>query len=179
MTLADIFNCGSELKAADGTVYVLTKPTLIQQGQFQRWLEQRAHDAIDRDTRPSVTEAQRDRRHALVDHNAGLGKYEWDGPFAMEAMFTPAGMAKFLSIVCAKQGVTEEKAEEILRHHAKEVAVKILTRAASDPKRRADLEAALGALGLPMDWLASVPSEPSSSSSSTPPSPEPSGSSAG
>ena len=178
MTTADIFNVGSQIRAKDGTVYEIKAPTLYQQGEFQRWLELRAHDAIDRDTRPSVTDEQRDRRHAIVDRDAGMGKYEWDGPFALQALWTPAGMAQILLIVCRDQVATIEKAEELLRDHMKEVATAILVRAVSDPKAREKLALLLGALGLPTDWMASAERELFSSNSSTRPSTEPSPNSA-
>lgn len=164
MTQADIFSVGAEFKGPDGTVYVIKKPNGYQQGEFQRWLEQRAHDAVERSI---ASEDSKARRHHLIDIDAGLGKYEWDGPLALEAMWTPVGIAKILTIICRDQGVNDSKAEEILAHSIKEVAVKMLMRAAKDPKALAPV---LGALGLPMDWMESEPSDSSSSSSPTPPS---------
>ncbi|MDY3558406.1 hypothetical protein R5W23_005499 [Gemmata sp. JC673] len=171
MTLADAFAVGSDITGPDGTVYKLRKPTLYEQGEFQRWLEQRAHDAVDRSTAP---EDAKDRRHARIDTDAALGKYEFDGPYAMEALWTPAGLAKVVAIVCRDQGVTDELAERLVADQIKRIAAALLARASDDPKALAPL---LGALGLPTDWLRSGPNEPSSSSSSTPRSTEPSPSS--
>jgi hypothetical protein len=171
MTTADIFAVGAKFTAPDGTVYDIKKPTLYQQGEFQKWLEDRAHAAVDRS---GDSDERKLRRHHLIDVDAGLGMYEWDGPLAMEAKWTPAGLAKLLTIVCRDQGVTDEKAEAILDHSTREVAAKLLVRAAADPKARADLALRLGGLGLPMDWITSEPSEPSSDSSSPRPSTEPS-----
>jgi hypothetical protein len=169
MNIADVFNVSSEVKGPDGTVYKLRKPTLLEQGQFARWLEKRAHDAVDRS---EATEAQKDRRHHLIDVDAGLGKYEYDGEIAMQALYTPAGMAKILAIVCADQGLTDEKAEALFLANAREVAARILMRAADDPKA---LRPLLGALGFPMNWLeGSGESDSSSSNSSTRPSAAPS-----
>lgn len=164
MTTADIFNVGAEFTGPDGTKYTLKKPTQYQQGEFQRWLEQRAHDAIDRGTEPAD---RKDRRHDRVYSDSAIGKYEWDGPLALEAMWTPAGLGKLLTIVCRDQGVTDEKVDAILAHSFKEVAAKIFMRASTDPKA---LREVLVGLGLPMDWMEFEPSEPSCDNSSTPPS---------
>jgi hypothetical protein len=173
MNIADVFNVSTEVKGPDGTVYQLRKPTLVEQGFFARWLETRAHAAVDRS---EASEAQKDRRHHLIDVDAGLGKYEYDGAIAMEALYTPAGMAKILAIVCRDQGLTDEKAEELFLANAREVAARILMKAADDPKA---LRPLLGALGFPMSWLECEESESSSSNSSTRPSTEPTANSAG
>jgi hypothetical protein len=165
MTLADVFAVGGTIKF-DGKEYTLRKPTLYEQGQFQRWLEQRAHDAVDRS---EATEEAKDRRHARIDTDAALGKYEWDGPYALEALWTPAGLAKIVSIVCRDQEVNDELAEKIVADQIKRVAAIILARASEDPFALAPV---LEALGLPNDWLRSGPSEPSSSNCSTRPSTE-------
>jgi hypothetical protein len=171
MDIASAFNVPVEFKDRDGKPYPLRKPTIYEQALYQRWLEQRAHDAVDRS---DAGEEQKAKRHHLIDVDAGLGKYEWDGLLALESMWQPAGMAKLLTILCRDQGVTDAKAEEILATSAREIAAHVLTKAQADPKARADLALLLGALGLPMDWMASEPSGPSSSNSSTPPSAEPS-----
>lgn len=176
MTTADIFNVGADLRGPDGTVYRIKKPTLYQQGEFQRWLEQRAHDAVDRST---ATEDQKARRHHLIDIDAGLGKYEWDGPIALEAMWSIAGLTKILTIVCRDQGVTDEQAEAVISHNLRESAARLLLGAARDPKLRADLALVLGSLGLPMDWMESEPNVSSFNSSSSHPSTDPSPNSEG
>jgi hypothetical protein len=167
MTLADAFAVGKAL-SFDGKEYTLRKPTLYEQGEFQRWLEQRAHDAVERST---ADEAAKDRRHARIDTDAALGKYEWDGPYALEALWTPAGLAKIVAIVCRDQGVDDALAEKIVAAKIREVCAIILARASSDPFALAPV---FEALGLPSDWLPSAPSEPSSSSCSTRPSTGPS-----
>lgn len=171
MDLASAFNVPVEFKGPDGTVYKLRKPTIYEQGEYQRWLESRAHDAVDRS---NASEEQKVHRHHLIDVDAGLGKYEWDGLLALESMWQPAGVAKLLTILCRDQKVDDKKAEEILETSARIIAAHVLTKAQADPKARADLSLMLGAMGLPMDWLESEQSEPSSDSSSTPPSPDPS-----
>lgn len=174
MTTADIFNVGRHISGpagpdgAPGTVYTLRDLTLFEQGEFQRWLEQRAHDAVDRST---ASEAAKDRRHAQVDRDAALGLYEYDGPLGLQARWSPAGLAKAFQIACRGQGVTEANVDAIMRHALKEVAATLLLAKESDPGKAA---AALAALGLPTDWTPPAPSGPSSSSCSTPPSTGPS-----
>lgn len=172
MTTADIFAVGAEFRFpsgksdADGkpieTVLKLRKPTLYEQGAFQRWLEQRAHDAVDRST---AGEDAKDRRHAVIDRDAALGKYEWDGPIAMEAKFTPAGLAKCVAIICRDQGATDASAEAAVAYSAKRVAAEILGKRL-DPKR---MRQVLDSLGLPVEWAdelatGSTECEPSTSS---------------
>ena len=111
MTLADAWNVPRGIRDKDGKEYPLRKPTQVEQGQFAVWLEGRAHAAVDRS---EDSEERKLKRHHLIDVDAGLGKYEWDGPLALEAMWTPAGFAKILTIVCRDQGVDDTKAEEIL-----------------------------------------------------------------
>ena len=171
MTHADIFNVGKTIKLSDGREYQLRKPNQIEQGLFQKWLEDRAHDAIDRST---DGEARKLQRHHLVDVDAGLGKYEYDGPLAIEALYTPAGMSKIIAIICRDQGVTDAIAEEIFLSRAREVAAEVLLRRSQDPKA---LGLLLEALGFPTDFLEE--SDSSSNSSSTPPSVEPTTNSGG
>jgi|GEM_PF-3027725 len=162
------FECGNEVWEKEVSEWLkLRKPTLYEQGEFQRWLEQRAHDAVDRGTE---SEEKKDRRHDRIYADAALGKYEWDGPYAMEAMWTPAGLAKIVAIVCRDQGVTDEQAEKLVEEQIKRVAAILLMQASEDPKAMAPV---LEALGLPIEWLASEPSEPSSNNSVTHPSDDP------
>lgn len=164
-SIASIFNIGREIKGPDGKVYTLRKPTLKEQGLFQRWLEQRAHDAVDRST---ATEDAKDRRHARIDSDAAMGKYEYDGPYAQEALWQPAGLAKIVSIIC---GVDYDAAAEVVQHALREIAATLISKATSDPKAVA---LAIESLGLTTDLLTAARSAPSCSSSSTRPSPEPS-----
>jgi hypothetical protein len=166
MTQADMFNVGCAFIGPDGTKYTIKKPTQYQQGEFQKFLEDRAHAAVARSSDSEERKLQRDH---LIDIDAGLGMYEWEGQLANKAKWEPAGLAKILTILCRDQGVTDEKAEEILAHSLKEVAAKMLMQAVRDPKAAAPV---LAALGYPMDWFESEPSEPSSSNCSTHPSTE-------
>jgi hypothetical protein len=172
MTPKDIFAVGTVIKMDDGAEYTLRPPTQIEQGQFQVWLEQRAHDAVDRS---NASQESKDRRHAQIDDKAALGHYAWDGPIGLQSRWMPDGLTKSIEIICRDQGVDGKRAEEIARQHFRVCAAQILDAAAKDPKV---LRPLLGALGYPMDWFESEPSVPSSNSSSTPPSPEPSPNSA-
>lgn len=173
MTTADIFNIGVKLTAPDGTVYELPELTQYQQGELQVWLEDRAHAAVDRS---KADDAAKERRHHLIDVDAGLGMYEWDGPLAVEARWTPAGIAKMLVIVGKSQGMTDEKARAILRHSFREATEKLLRLRRDDPKAFALLM--VGA-GLPVRWTRPEESDSSSEPSPPRPSESPSPSSAG
>jgi hypothetical protein len=166
MTHADIFAVGHAIEMPDGKTYTLRSPTQIEQGEFQRWLEERTHAAVDR---ASASEEQKDRRHAQIDDKAALGYYEWDGPLGIQARWMPAGMTKAIEIICRDQGVDHKRAEEIARHHIRTAAAVILKGAAKDPKAWGPI---LEAMGLPASWFASAPSEHSSSFCSTHPSTE-------
>jgi hypothetical protein len=161
MTLADVCGIGHRLKLPDGSEVELRPLTILEQGRYARWLEQRAHDAVDRS---EAAEEAKDRRHAIIDRDAAMGKYEWDGPYALESQLTPAGMCKVTEIVCGLDG---RAAEEVVRLNARAVCLRVLQMRARDPKA---LGVLLESLGHPTDWLESGPSEPSSSSSATPPS---------
>ena len=172
MTTADIFNVGRVIRGPanpDGTpgrTYTLRKPTQYEQGEFQRWLEQRAHDAVDRG---SASEAAKDRRHHAIDIDAGLGKYEYDGELGLAARFTPAGMVKIIAIVLRDQDVTEATAEPLVAHCIREIAAEMIEKEESDPNavRLARIALGLGNLNDP------AASGSSSSSSATRPSDAP------
>jgi len=165
-TLADVFAVGQAMSGPDGRVWTLRPPTLYEQGQFQRFLESRAHLAIDRS---EASEDAKDRRHAIIDKDAALGKFEWDGAVALEAMFTPVGLAQITFLVCRDQGMTESQAEELLRHNIRQVASKILQ---LSPDEKKALAPVLRALGLPNEWFDADSNDSSSSNCSTPPSTE-------
>lgn len=176
MTAASRFNLASEITGPDGTKYPLGEPTQDEQGQFAKWLEDRAHFAVDRGPE---SDARKAKSHERIYDKSGLGYYEWEGPLALEAMWTPAGLAKIVSILLRNRGVDLAKAEDICRHSFLEVAAKILVRATSDPKVRTQLVLRLSELGLPMDWITCGPSAPSSDSSPIPPGASPSPNSPG
>lgn len=143
---ADFFALGKTitLPGKDGQpdrTYTLRALDQEQQGHFSRWLEHRAHDAVDRST---DSEERKLRRHHLIDVDAGLGKYEYDGEYALEARWTPAGLAKAIAISCRDQGVTEEIASEILAHSLREVASELIGREEKDPKVMAVVRAVFG-----------------------------------
>lgn len=173
MTTAEIFAAGKILtgppgpKGEPGKQYVQRKPTLYEQGEFQRWLEQRAHDAVDRS---SGTEESKDRRHHLLDIAAGLGKYDYDSPRGVEARWLPAGMVKVITMTMRDQGVTDEIAEYLVEQFLRGMVAEYAKKKKLDPERLALVHLSLG---LPMEWTSSAESESSSTPSSARPSTEP------
>ena len=178
MTTADIFNVGRVLKGPPDATgkpeweYTLRKPTQYEQGEFQRWLEQRAHDAVDRSSAP---EAAKDRRHHAIDVDAGLGKYEYDGELGLAARFTPAGMVKIIAIVLRDQGLTEATAEPVVAHCVREIALELIEKEESDPNavRLARIALGLGRLNDPAasgSSSSSCATRPSAAPPTSPPS---------
>ena len=169
MTTADFFAIGSTVSMppdGDGTpgrTFTLRKLTQEEQGHFQKWLEQREHDAVDRS---EDTEDRKLKRHHLIDVAAGLGKYEVDGEYGLEAQWTVAGMVKMTSLALREQGVTELMAREIVRHSVREVAAELIGRETSDPKA-----IALARLALGLGALNATPPSAGSGSSETTSSP--------
>jgi len=169
-TPADIFAVGQTLdyKAPDGTIttFKLRPPNQYEQGEFQRWLEQKIHDAIDRS---SDSEERKIKRHSLIDAQAGMGEYAWDGPSGMESRFKPEGYIETLKIVCRDQGMTDEIAQEIFQQNLYRLWRDVMESQGQDPKALAPV---LAALGFPTGFLECEPSVPSSNNSSTHPSTE-------
>lgn len=163
MTIADLFNSATELEWK-GTVYKCRQPTQLEQGQFQRWLEQRAFDAIAR--REYHDEADRERDRQLHTQDVAAGEYEWSGLLAVKATRTPAGLAKVLQITLADQGMTDKVAAEIVDHKFREVAAILASRLTDDPKETRLL---FLSLGLEPPATSASPSASGSSSSPTRP----------
>jgi hypothetical protein len=160
-TLGEMFAVGTTLKGPGGKEYKLRPLKQFEQAEFSAWLEQRAHDAVDRSKAPDEAKV---RRHAVIDKDAAVGMYEWEGPYAFEAATLLPGLAKALELCCRDQGVTGEQAAEVVMHNALDVARGILAQKGRDPKA---LRPVLEALGLPTDWLGCDESDSSSSSCST------------
>lgn len=156
MTLADMLNAPSEIEYG-GRVYKLRKPTLLEEGAFQRWLEQRAYDAIERRTYQDPEQQDRDRRN--LNNDVAAGVFEYGGEVSLTALRTPGGSAKIVQIVLADQGVDDATARGIVDAELKKVAAALIRKATDDPKA---LAATLSSLGLPSDYF--------SSNSATPPS---------
>lgn len=157
MTLADIFNAPTELKLGD-EVFRVAKPNQLQEGEFQRWLEQSAFDAINR--RVYQRDEERLQSIRMHDQDCAIGTYEWGGALALARFQTRKGMEKFLCIICRDQGLTPEKAAQLVETSAAELiqAVRSKVQAehpegGSDPKA---LEETLTKLGSPSAFLLSA-----------------------
>jgi hypothetical protein len=168
---ADLFNVPTELKF-EGVTYTLRKPTQLEMGQFQRWLEQRAYDGIARRTYQSDAEKAEDRK--LLNRDIAAGLYEFGrGEVAIKTLATPTGLAKLLTIICTDPPIDLETAERLVVANLLELFRIMLdcveqTGEDSDPKAaRAALAAALRDQGLSAGFLFSPNSQtrPSASQS--------------
>lgn len=162
-TLADFVNAPTEI-VFKGTTYHLRQPNQLEEGMFQRWLEQRALEAIERGV--YAEEARRDRDRQLHFQDVATGVYEAGGAVYAKASMMPSGMAKMLSIICKDQLLTEAVAKELVKHRLKEICATLISKATSDPKV---LEATLATLGLPSDYFSSNLQTPREGVPETPP----------
>lgn len=131
-----------------GHVYKLSKPTVLQQAQFQRWLEQRARDAIGREV--DLEPARIAQLDASLTDSIATGQYEWGGELCMRALRTPSGLAKLTEILLADQGVTYPMALEMVQQQFTETAARLLQEVNYDPGVMA---ATLELLGLPPNYF--------------------------
>lgn len=168
-TLADLLNSPTEL-AHNDKVYKLRQPTLMECGQYQRWLEQEARAGAARATELS----EDDRRNLLRDVQADIAtqRYAWGGELCVRSLQAPTGIAKLMSIVCADQGLTERTAREVVEKRLTEIAALLVGELEADPSGNS-LGQLLRSLGLPANFFST-----SSSPSPTSPTPATSGSSA-
>lgn len=161
-TLADMLNSPTEITFR-GATYRLRQPTLFEQGEFQRWLEQRAYDAIERRTYQSDAQQAADRN--ALNQDVAAGVYEWGGEVCAKALQTPTGIARLLATVLRDQGVTPEMARAMVDEQLRVIAALIVAKAADDPN---SLRATLAALGLPENFFSdNSPTRPSTTESTT------------
>lgn len=154
-TIADLFNSPTEF-TLDGETFRVRQPSELEMGEFQRWVEQLAFDAINRRTYQS--EAEKEAALSRHDDKCAAGTYEWGGRIATERTQTPKGLAKLLELVCRDQGLTPAKATKLVDLESRKIAFVLVSRLTQDPKV---LEAAAMMLGL------APPNETSSSNSAT------------
>jgi hypothetical protein len=152
-TLADFFNAPTELplKDAAGNVvrtFKVRQPDQLEQGQYQRWLEQRAYDGIERRTYQDPTQQAADR--AALNRDIAAGLFEYGGPVCCQALGTPGGIAKLLTIICADQGLSPDDAATLVDQQVREIAAVLWERGNDDPKA---LAAILKRLGLPKNYF--------------------------
>jgi hypothetical protein len=161
MTLGDVFNSPTAIPF-EGVEYRLRQPTLMEQGEYQRWLEQRAYEAIERRDYRDPDHRERDRRN--LNNDVAAGVFEWGGEVCVRAVQTPGGLARLLSVICRDQGLTEQKAKGLVDLKVREIAAVLVARATKDPN---SLRAVLATLGLPETFLSSDSSTPHSGETST------------
>lgn len=157
MTITDLFGAAAEPFEFEGVTYALRPPTLEEQHEFQVWLEQRARDAVGRDTGTPDPLARADRRD--VTNAIAAGEYEYDGEHAFRARMTFTGSGKLLSIIHK----TDHETGRRLAKAAAERNVELLGKAVldEDPFSVETLLSGISrSFGLPSDWL----SRPSSTS---------------
>lgn len=145
-TLADMMGVPHTLEL-DGKFYDIRKPNLLEQAQFQRWMEDDAFTVIERMPEGS---AKNLAVSAWVDKCGPLGYYEWGGEVAQASMLTIRGAAKLLSLIAK---CDEKTAGEVIEQHRTRVEALFAAAVAEDPKA---LAAAIKTLGLPADILSPV-----------------------
>lgn len=156
VTLADILNSPTEI-THKGVTYQLREPTLMERGQFQRWLESNARAAAGR-----ATELTPDEQRQLirdVNTDIAVGTFAFGGAACVAALQTPDGIAKMYGLVL---GVSAELAAEIVgAQQAECVAALLGAMDGGTEEEGKGIRQALVSLGLPSDFLS-----PSSSFSS-------------
>ncbi|AMV28787.1 hypothetical protein VT84_30620 [Gemmata sp. SH-PL17] len=148
-SLADLLNSPGDFPF-EGVTYKLGQPTVMQMGQYARWLEQRAREATVR-----ATDLDDDTRRVLLKDviaDIAAGVYEWGSETCCKAMQLPRGQAKFLAIMLADQGVDDETADRMIASRLADVVSLIQIAVSDDPKAMA---AALNQLGLPSNFVSS------------------------
>jgi hypothetical protein len=144
VSLADLLSVESEVEL-DGKTYKLRPPNLLEQGKFQRWLEQRARESIDRAT--YLDDSSRLRQQNLISTDIAAGEYEWGSMVCVKALQTPTGVAKLLEIILA---IPAEESKKLVDEHLSRIVAVISAAVSDDPKA---VRAALKTLGLPADFL--------------------------
>lgn len=168
MTLADFFNAPGEFRLGD-EVFRMREPNQLEQGEFQRWLEQLAFDNLM--ARKYQTDADREAALRVWQHDCAAGVYEYGGVVCLRRLTDPnlKGLAKLMEVVCREQGMTYDKASAIARNEQARLVALISKQATDDPKA---LAAVLTRLGLPSDFFSSSSAtRPSAAPTPSPPSP--------
>jgi hypothetical protein len=149
-TIADILNCPHEV-AYKGKTYQLRQPDQLEQGKFSRWLEGRAWAAFERRA-GQLDEAEAARLERNTAQDIASGVYEFGSEASAVALQTPAGGAKLVHILLARDhpDITEAEARELFEHRLKEILAAVAAGATQDPKAVA---AVLALVGLPPDFL--------------------------
>lgn len=147
MTLADLFNAPTEF-TLDGETFRVSKPGLLQQGEFQKWLEQLAFDAIN--SRTYQSDAEKALSIRMHDQDCAAGVYEWGSELSLRRIQTQKGLAKLLEIICREQGMTPAKSLRLVEEQALGLIQVFKDKVTADPKV---LEATLSNLESPSAFL--------------------------
>lgn len=157
MTIGDLFNAPTEFKLGD-EVFLVREPDQVQQGEFQKWIQQLVFDDIN--SRTYQTDTDREMSIRLHNRDCGAGIYEWGGKCSIERIQTQRGLTKLISIICRDQGLTDKKAEQLVREQAagllqvfRDKVAAEEAEGAPDPK---GLEAIMSKLGSPSAFFLSV-----------------------
>lgn len=162
MTLAEMLNAAAELEF-EGKTYRLRKPTLLEEGEFQVYLEQCASDSIER--REWKDPDDKLAAQNLVTRDCAEGYYESGGEGYVRAVSNPRRLPRLLAIICRDQGMTPQIAERLVQTEMKKIAAILISKVHDDPK---SLGAVLATLGLPADYLSRLsPAHPSTTASTT------------
>lgn len=131
MTLGDLFNAPTEFKL-DGETFRVSKPGQLQQGEFQRWLEQLAFDRIN--SRTYQSDAEKALSLRMHDQDCAVGAYEWGSPLSLQRIQTQRGLAKLLEIICREQGLDANKAQRLVEENALGLIQVFRDKVTADPK---------------------------------------------
>lgn len=144
MTYADMLSIATEIEH-EGVTYALRPPTQLEQGKFQRWLEQEARESVERAT--YLSDEARAQATAQITRDIASGAYEWGGEISVKRLSTVSGVSKLIQLVC---GVDKELADRLANARLAQVVELVRGAQARDPKA---VEAALVRLGLPANFL--------------------------
>lgn len=166
-TIADLLGLGGSI-THEGKRYELRKPTLAEEARFSRRLEDRAKDAVLRDTKLSEEDA--DRLYRAVMRDIAAGYWEVDSAGYVEALRTPDGMGYMLYLVLSRDHpeVTEAVARRMIETGMREIAAALVREQTDDPKA---LSLVCQILGLPADFMTPASESSSASGSSASPTP--------
>lgn len=148
-TFADLLSLSTSLEC-DGKTYPIREPNQLEQGKFQRFLEEKAFSAVER--MPFREEAARAAALNALTRDTAAGAYEWRGDVASRAILSEDGMSKLLELICE---IPPDEAKKVVATHINRVIAIMTAAENSDPKAMA---LALQALGLKPDFISGKPS---------------------
>lgn len=150
-TTADLLGLPLGKLPFEGKDYEVRELTIVERGQYQRWLEDELRAAVGRDTDSPDPEADRHR----VNKSIAAGECEFDGELATARRRSWTGQVKLWEIMF---GFDPETAERFQKLNAERFA-ELLKKAVldEDPKAQGALIGPLlRSLGLPRDFLSAA-----------------------